>query len=237
MQHLPNSITLLNALAGCCASICLYEGAWIWAIGCIAISGFADFADGLVARALRVSSPVGKELDSMADMVSFGFVPGLIAYCLLNEALPPSEGPINWLALPGFLLTLFAALRLAKFNLDERQTQDFIGLPTPSCTLFFTGLLAVFVTNKFGLGEVITIPWILYLFILLFSLLMVAELPMFSFKFKQWSWKGNEMRYTFALATIILLILLREAAFSIIILFYILLASLRFFTDRGKPDY
>lgn len=232
MQHIPNSITLINVLAGCSASICLIAGENVWAIAFLALATFADFIDGLVARMLSVSSPLGKELDSLADMISFGFVPGLIAYLLLDEISPAVEGPINWYALPGFLITAFAALRLARFNLDERQSQDFIGLPTPSCTLFFVGLLAITIRDKFGVSDIFMQPWILYGFIALFSWLMNAEIPMFSFKFKGGSWKGNEIRYIFGVIAILLLLFLQEAALSLIIIIYLLFASYRLLASK-----
>ncbi len=225
MQHIPNSITLINVLAGSCASICLFAGEYDWAIAFLALAAFADFVDGLVARLLSVSSSLGKELDSLADMISFGFIPGLIAYLLLDQITPGGTGPINWYALPGFLITVFAALRLARFNLDERQTQDFIGLPTPSCTLFFTGLLAITIRDQFGLTSFFMHEWVLYSFIALFSWLMNAEIPMFSFKFKGGNWKGNEIRYIFGGIAIALLIFLQEAAFSLIIIIYLLIAG------------
>ncbi|MCB0704022.1 MAG: CDP-alcohol phosphatidyltransferase family protein [Saprospiraceae bacterium] len=224
MKHIPNSITLINVFAGCCASICLFADADIWAIGFIMLAGMADFGDGLAARLLGVSSPVGKELDSLADMISFGFVPGLIAYKLLDQASGQTGDPINWIAIPGFAITIFSAVRLARFNLDERQTQDFIGLNTPTCTAFFAGLLALGTRNIFGISGMLDQVWVLYLLIGLFSWLMNTDFPMFSFKFKQLSWKGNEIRYIFMVTTIVFFILLKEAAFSALVIVYILLA-------------
>lgn len=234
MQQIPNIITLINVLAGCCAAISLWQGYGYWAVGFLVIAGVADFADGLAARLLKVSSPVGKELDSLADMLSFGFIPGLIVYTLLQEATGTESNPISWHALPGFAITLFAALRLAKFNLDERQTKDFIGLPTPSCTLFFTGLLLIYLNDSFGLREWILQPALLYVLTGAFSLLMVSELPMFSFKFSSSSWKGNEIRYIFMGIGILLLVLLKEAAFSAIILIYLLIATGKHLLARSK---
>jgi CDP-diacylglycerol--serine O-phosphatidyltransferase len=234
MLHIPNLITLINVLAGCCAAIALWQGYGYWTVGFLAIAGAADFADGLAARILGISSPIGKELDSLADMLSFGFIPGLIAYTLLQEATGTVSAPISWYAVPGFAITLFAALRLAKFNLDDRQTKDFIGLPTPSCTLFFAGLLLINLEDSFGLKDVILQPVLLYILVAVFSLLMVSELPMFGFKFNSSSWKGNEIRYIFMGVGILLLLLLKEAAFSAIILLYLLIAISQLFLQRSK---
>jgi CDP-diacylglycerol--serine O-phosphatidyltransferase len=141
---IPNSITLLNLLCGCAAVVCILDHEFIPAFWFLFAAGWFDFADGLVARLLKVSSEHGKELDSLADMVSFGFVPGVIYYVFLDfnvaafdtttamTAGIDTHSGFTWLPLAGFLVTLFSALRLAKFNLDTRQSEDFIGLATPS---------------------------------------------------------------------------------------------------------
>ncbi len=222
-SYLPHSVTLLNLFLGCLAVVSLLFGQYLQACWLVGAAAVADFLDGLVARALGVSSPLGKELDSLADVISFGLVPGLIFYVLLCEgrgvSLPQNQlyGP----AVPAFLVTAFSALRLGKFNLDERQQEGFIGLPTPANTLFAVGLLLLFLTDRYGLQAIVLLPALLYGLIGLSSYLLVAELPMFSLKFKNLAWKGNEIRFIFAGAVIALLLILREGAPAAIIVLYI----------------
>ena len=161
--------------------------------GFLFVGGIADYADGMIARWLKVKSPLGKELDSLADMVSFGVVPGAIIYMLLtkSEISMGSEPLIYWWALPGFLISVFAGLRLAKFNLDERQIEEFMGLNTPTCAMFIAGLMLIYHYNTAGLSEFVTEPLFLYSVVIVFSFLLIAEIPMFSFKFKGLKWRGN----------------------------------------------
>lgn len=228
--HLPNVITLLNLFCGCCALVAVMNGNIMAAFWFLFIGGWADFFDGFVARWLNVHSPLGKELDSLADMVSFGVVPGMMIYYLLSLSYLDTPQSISGLiipALPGFLLTLFAGLRLAKFNLDERQTEDFIGLPSPALTVFITGLTVIYHYDSFGWGDWITEPLFLYLITAVFSYLLVAEIPIFGFKFKHRGWRGNEWRYSFILLFILFLIIFREAAFSLVIVSYVIFALIR----------
>lgn len=232
---IPNSITLLNLLCGCAAIVCVLDLQFIAAFWFLFAAGWFDFADGLVARLLNVSSEHGKELDSLADMVSFGFVPGAIYYVLLYLGnLPQDIDPLtatgeslrvswSWWAAPGLVVTLFSALRLAKFNLDDRQTDDFIGLATPSSTVYATGLMLILATDPFGWGLHVLSPWVLYPSIVLMSYLLVAEVPMFSFKVKGFGWVGNRKRFIFAAVAIGLLLFLRQAAFPFIIISYLII--------------
>lgn len=229
---IPNSITLLNLLCGCAAVISILDMQFVPAFWFLFAAGWFDFADGLVARLLNVSSEHGKELDSLADMVSFGFVPGAIFYVLLwlqsssagsYEAAQMLRVNWEWLAAPGLLVTLFSALRLAKFNLDDRQTDDFIGLATPSSTVYATGLMLIYATDPFGWSIYVLSPWVLYPSILLMSYLLVAEIPMFSFKVKGFGWVGNRKRFIFAATAIVLLVFLRQAAFPFIIISYLII--------------
>lgn len=232
---IPNAITLLNLLSGCAAVVCILDHEFITAFWFLFAAGWFDFADGLVARLLNVSSEHGKELDSLADMVSFGVVPGMIYYVFLdfNVSTPmtssammeglDTHSKLQWLPLFGLLVTLFSALRLAKFNLDTRQTEDFIGLATPSSTVYATGLMLIYATDAFGWAQYITELWVLIPSILIMSYLLVAEIPMFSFKLKGLGWQGNEIRFIFAASAVILLVLLHQAAFPFIIGVYLLL--------------
>ncbi len=221
-KHIPNTITLLNLFCGCCALVSIWGEAFLWGALLVTIGLIADFLDGTVARLLNVKSELGKQLDSLADMVSFGVVPGAIFFQLLNIALPTETAVLNLAALPGFVLTAFAALRLGKFNLDTRQTTSFIGLPTPACTFYVVGLMLIAHFDSFGLRQIVTQPLFLYLNIAVLSGLMVLEFPMFSFKFERFTWQGNEIKFIFAAVALASLIFLREAALSVIILLYLL---------------
>ncbi|MEZ4985993.1 MAG: CDP-alcohol phosphatidyltransferase family protein [Saprospiraceae bacterium] len=232
MRHIPNLFTLVNLLSGCAALLSLWQG-WYWATaGWVAVAAVADFADGLAARALHVTSPEGKELDSLADLISFGFIPGAVLYTLLvlGEGGKPLDGSMHWAAFPGFLLTAFSALRLARFNLDTRQTEGFIGLATPACTLFVLGLLMWYVRDTLGAQDWMTKKIVIYPLVVVLSALLLAEIPMFSFKFKQFRWEGNSLRIIFAASALIGLIVWREVALAPIVLIYILINVVRHFT-------
>ena len=234
-SYIPNSITLLNLVLGCCAIIAILHGAYVMGFWLVLAGVVADFADGLVARLLNVSSEMGKELDSLADMVTFGVVPGVIYYSLLSRTFDTQVmHNIHYIAVVGFLVTAFSCLRLAKFNLDTRQADGFIGLPTPSSTMFAVGLMLMYVFDTFGLRNWIIHPAFLFTCIAAFSYLLVAEIPMFSLKFKAFTWKGNEIKFIFAGIALILLILTREAAFSIVVLLYVLFSIFSHFLNRNK---
>jgi len=169
---------------------------------CLIGSAIADVLDGLIARLMNIKSELGKELDSIADMVSFGLVPGAIFYVLLLACEQGGEFQtlvFSWKAFPGFLLTGFAGLRLAKFNLDTRQSDSFLGLPTPSATFFALGLLLIF----------------------------HLEIPLFSLKLSGLNWRGNELPYVFAILVILLLVFLKAAAFPLIIIIYVLIGLVK----------
>ena len=223
-RHIPNIITLANLFFGCCAMASVLYGQFLQAFYFFLASGLADYLDGTFARVLKVKSEIGKELDSLADMVSFGVVPGAILYMLLvkgfkGEEVLPIE--LTLAASPAFLVTLFAALRLANFNIDTRQTENFIGMPTPSVAMFTMGLLLIFHYDSFGLADFVSSPVFIYITIPILCWLMVAQFPMFSLKFKKLSWTGNEIRIAFAAAAVLMGLLLKEAAFSAIIIAYI----------------
>ncbi|GAA4389686.1 CDP-alcohol phosphatidyltransferase family protein [Hymenobacter koreensis] len=235
-NHLPNALTCLNLLCGCVALslILAYTpqtatSGWeplLPAMALIGIAAIADFFDGLVARALRVSSPIGKDLDSLADMVSFGVVPGAILFKLLQHALPAAGLPIS-LAYLAFTVSIFSALRLAKFNNDTRQSDSFIGLPTPACTLLVASLPLILVYDRFGLTPIVLNPWVLLVLSFVLAGLLVAEIPLFALKFKNFSWQDNSLRFVFLIAAVLLLALLQAAAVPLIILLYVALSVLR----------
>ena len=217
-KHIPNSITCLNLISGCIATYWAFQGDAQLALLFIVIGAVFDFFDGMVARLLHVSSPIGKELDSLADDITFGFAPSAIVFNFLVPLTTHLSPIIPYLA---FIMAAFSALRLAKFNLDERQTLGFIGLPTPANALFWGSLLV-------GMGEeIVTLPYAGYLIlagVLISSYLLVSEIPMFALKFKSWGWQGNEVKYIFLLTCIPLLLLLEVSGLAAIIAWYVILS-------------
>lgn len=217
-KHIPNTITCCNLISGCIATYYAFQAAFELALLFIVIGAVFDFFDGMVARMLHVSSPIGKELDSLADDITFGFAPSAIVF----EYLRPETELLPFIV---FIMAAFSALRLAKFNLDERQALGFIGLPTPANALFWGALIT-------GAGEWMkSAPFIgsnLSLVILagvfVSCWLLIAEIPMFALKFKYWGWKGNEIKYLFILSCVPLLLLLGITGFAAIIAWYIILS-------------
>jgi len=223
--YVPNSITLCNLLLGCIAIVCLFNEQLSYVPFLLLAAGWADFFDGFAARVLKVSSPLGLQLDSLADMVTFGVVPGMIMYELLGMSYEHwGISYTFWHQLPAFLITLFSALRLAKFNIDERQSDSFIGLPTPSSTLFVGSLILVLDYDRYGLTEVVLNPIFLGLTTIILSYLLVAELPLFALKFKHAAWKGNELRYILIVSGFAMLFGLGYSSVPLIVVLYLLLA-------------
>lgn len=191
-RNIPNTITCCNLISGCIATYHAFQGDAVSALAWIIIGAVFDFFDGMTARLLHVSSPIGKELDSLADDVTFGVAPATIVYSALVLLLPHR---LQLLAFAAFLIAAFSALRLAKFNLDERQSMGFIGLPTPANALFWGSLV---VCSPSWLMEQ---PWSVAAVLVLVVLscwLLVSEVPMFALKFKHWGFRGNEVKYLFA---------------------------------------
>lgn len=218
-KHIPNTITCLNLISGCIATYWAFQGIYDFALIFIVAGAVFDFFDGMAARLLGVSSPIGKELDSLADVVTFGVAPSAMVFSFL------SSFHIHFPFVPflAFFIAAFSALRLAKFNLDERQTMGFIGLPTPANALFWASLIV-------GCGNWLhTLPYsagIILLMVFVSCWLLVSEIPMFALKFKQWGWRGNEIRYLFLLSCIPLLAFFGIAGIAIIVAWYVLLSIL-----------
>lgn len=231
-RHIPNLITLSNLFLGCLAVVAVLHSEYRLTFWLILLAIFADYIDGAVARAMKVSSELGKELDSLADVVSFGVVPGAIFYQLLSLSTGCTGETICWMAVPGFILSAAAGLRLARFNLDTRQTENFIGLPTPSLTIFALGLLMIHELNTFGATALLEKTWVLYLLVGFLSYILNAPLPMFSFKFKSLVWKGNEVKFIFGGVSLVMLAVWREAALAMIIALYILVSAILHFTKK-----
>lgn len=196
-KHVPNILTCMNVLSGSIACVMAFEGNYLWVIIWIIIAAVCDFFDGFFARLLKAYSPIGKDLDSLADMVSFGMAPAILVFRFLSDSYT-----LKTLTWPGaeyipyisFMLVIFSALRLAKFNIDERQTSSFIGLPTPPNALFWISLCYGLDINRIGIPVSVSFYMVLIL-VVIFSLLLVSEIPMFSLKVKNFGWRGNELRY------------------------------------------
>lgn len=214
-KHIPNFITCLNLFSGSIAVYLAfnanYEGAFI----AILVAAIFDFFDGFAARLLKAYSPMGKELDSLADMISFGLAPGAIVFSLLAET-----HVCDWMPYVAFIIPVFSGLRLAKFNIDDRQTSSFIGMPTPANALFWSGLAFSYATF------LVDYYWVLLILVPLFSFLLVAEIPMFALKIKNFSLKENKTQYLFLFFAVVLLAILKLNAFAPIIAWYILLSLL-----------
>lgn len=222
-KHIPNTLTSMNLFSGCLAIIAAYEGNFQLASLFIVAGAVFDFFDGMSARLLKAYSPLGKELDSLADMVTFGVAPSMMIFSLLRgglcELLP--DGIAHILPYTAFLIAVFSALRLAKFNIDERQTTSFIGLPTPANALFWIGICLGVST---GVAGFIANTWVIEALVLIFSYLLVAEIPMFSFKFKDISFKNNRIRYIFLILAVPMLIVLGITGISAVIGLYIVMS-------------
>lgn len=230
-KHIPNSITCCNLISGCIATCFAFfhepELAMMWII----IGAVFDFFDGMSARALHVSSPIGKELDSLADDVTFGVAPSTIIFSqLLVLDLPSALDPISSiLPFAAYIMAAFSALRLAKFNLDERQSMGFIGMPTPANALFWGSLI---ISCSDWLESYNFTFALLIILMLITSWLLISEIPMFALKFKHWGWKGNEIRYSFiGLSAAILIVSIINSGFKgllqpwwIIIALYVLVS-------------
>lgn len=216
-KQIPNLLTLLNLFCGCCALVFALQGDFHRVAWLLLISGVADFFDGMTARWLGGGTPIGKELDSLADVVSFGVVPAAFFYFVIRK-----EGiSVTGTGFEAFVLALFAAWRLAKFNIDTRQTTHFIGLATPSCTLFVTGLMLMYHNPSDVAHDWIAQAWFLYPVLLILCWLMVSPIPMFGFKIKSFEWKGNETPFIFVAISALLLGLFREMGLSLIVAVYV----------------
>lgn len=218
-KHIPNMITCLNLLSGCVAVILALSGCYWGVVICVALSALFDFGDGLAARMLKAYSPMGKELDSLSDLVSFGLVPALLVYNQLQAALLEEY---RWVAYVSLMLPVFAALRLAKFNIDDSQATSFKGLPVPANAIWWIGACYIVMSSE---ATDVTV-WMLIATIPLFSCLMVCNLPMFSLKFSGLGWKGNELRYLLIALSIVFLVWQGVAGCAAIIGLYIVLSLL-----------
>ncbi|WP_157601172.1 CDP-diacylglycerol--serine O-phosphatidyltransferase [Persicobacter sp. CCB-QB2] len=220
--NIPNTLTCLNLLSGCVGIVLAFQGNLLWAAGMIWSGAIFDFFDGFTARLLKQFSPIGGELDSLADMVTFGVLPAVLYFQLLGQCELPEYVPYF-----AFIMAAFSALRLAKFNVDDRQTTSFIGLPTPANAIFASALPFMLAHNILGAENWLLNPYLLLGLNFAFSLLLTSEIPMFALKFKTYGWKGNELIYSFIILAAASIFILNVASIPFIILLYILISFVR----------
>lgn len=224
-RQIPNAFTCCNALSGCIACAMAFSGNYTLAITFIIIGAAFDFFDGMLARLFHVSGPLGKELDSLADDITFGMAPSAIVFSLFHEVHYPAflQPVADYIPYTAFMIAVFSVLRLAKFNTDPRQSTSFIGLPTPANALFWGSLTVG--AHSFLTSDSFNAIYLLVMVIAM-SLLLVAEIPMFSLKFKSLAWSQNKVSYIFLIVCLPLLIIFHISGFAAIIVWYIILSLL-----------
>ena len=226
-KHFPNAITCANLFSGCIGIVLAFKGELIAAAYAIFLSAIFDFFDGFASRVLKSFSGIGKELDSLADMVSFGVLPAVIMYQLLLQGhqIDKVSDYLNFIA---FLIPIFSALRLAKFNVDTRQAENFIGLPTPANAILIASFPLILDHNNKYFAPYLVNPYILSVFIIVMCSLLVAEVPMMSLKFKNKDFNENIFRYLLLLFSAILILFFKFAAVPVVIFIYITLSIIQF---------
>ena len=217
-KQIPNLLTCSNLFSGCIGIVYAFNGDLKTVAFFVIISGIFDFFDGFAARLLHVKSDIGKELDSLADVISFGFLPGVIMFQLLKI-----NSTTDFLPYAAFIIPVFSALRLAKFNIDARQTEDFIGLNTPMNTFFIISL-PYLIDDEAWLSNV----YVLLGIILIVSYLLISELKLFSMKINNLKWEPNKYKFIFLIMSFVLLAFLKFAALPIILILYILFSQIHF---------
>jgi len=230
LRHIPNVLTCLNLLCGCIGVVEAFHNNIIISCGLIGIALIFDFFDGFAARILNVSSPIGRDLDSLADMVTFGLLPSMIVYQLLMQSIPDLMG--IWKAYPAFLIAIFSAIRLAKFNNDPRQSDSFIGVPTPANALLIASLPVIVLTQDEYWKTLIVNTNNLLILTVVMCYLLIAEIKLIALKFKTFGWQGNEFRYSFLVLTVLLLTLFKILAIPLILVIYIILSVTANFTKK-----
>ena len=223
-KHIPNLITLLNLFSGCIALVYASEENFEIAFFFVCLGIFFDFFDGFFARLLNVSSPLGLQLDSLADMVTSGVVPGFVMFKMLTNSVS-SDPSLIYLPYLGFIITLGSCYRLANFNIDTRQTDSFIGLPTPANAIFILSLpLILKNTDSLILLELLTNCWVLLMVTIVSAFILNAEIPLFALKIKKFNFKDNVLQIVFLLVSLLLLIVFKFSGVALIIVFYVMLS-------------
>lgn len=229
-RQIPNFVTGFNLVSGCVSIVLSFSHQYEWAIIAIFIAAVFDFFDGFVARLLDVMSPMGKEMDSLADVVSFGVSPAMVLFCYMIELNVKQQvtGLQSYLPYLIFIVPMFSALRLAKFNLDTRQTTSFLGLPTPANALFLSTLVLLpeewtWIHNTYSILILAAIT----------SWMLVSEIPLFAMKFKNFSWKDNQIKFIFLTGVVILALIFTKIAVPFIVIWYLLLSLIN---NRVNPQ-
>lgn len=229
-KHIPNTITLLNLFCGCIAVVFVSDDKFEMAFFFVCLGIFLDFFDGFFARLFKVSGPLGLQLDSLADMVTSGVVPGFVMFKMMqSSSAHMSEGWLQFFPYLGFIITLGSCMRLAKFNIDTRQTDSFIGLPTPANALFILSLplvLKYYSAESLLVLEILTEKWVLLLISLFSAYILNAEIPLFSLKIKKFNFKDNALQIVFLTISVLLLLFLQYLGVAIVIVFYVFLSVL-----------
>ena len=225
-KHIPNIITLLNLFCGCIALVFAFNQDFEMAFYFVCLGIFLDFFDGFFARLFKVSSPLGLQLDSLADMVTSGVVPGLVmSQMMIDNSSTAAVAHLQLFPYLGFLIALGSCYRLANFNIDTRQTDSFIGLPSPANALFILSLpLVRNYTDSLIIIELLTTPWFLFVITVLSVYMLNAEIPLFSLKIKKFSFKENALQIVFLTLSLLLLIFLRYLGIPLLIIFYVVLS-------------
>lgn len=227
-KHIPNTITLLNLFCGCIAVVFVSKDQFEMAFFFVCLGIFLDFFDGFFARLFKVSGPLGLQLDSLADMVTSGLVPGFVMFKMMqSSSIYMSEGWLQYFPYLGFIITLGSCFRLAKFNIDTRQTDSFIGLPTPANALFILSLPLVlehYSGESLMVLEILTEKWVLLLISLFSAYILNAEIPLFSLKIKKFNFKDNALQVIFLVSSVLFLVFLDYLAIPLVIIFYVLLS-------------
>lgn len=234
-NHLPNLLTLLNLACGTVAIVLTLEGQWSWAVYLVLAAALFDFLDGLAARLLKAYSETGKQLDSLADMVTFGVLPGIFIYTIFKalflvqaEESVARHPTLQWIILGTILLIpAFSAIRLARFNLRKEDTYFFQGLPTPAHALFWTGLFWQFMKDGLVFGTAMNV-FFMWAIMLIMTFHMILPVPMYTLKFEHFRVKGNLIRYLLIVVSVVILLFTGLSGLSLVILTYILLSLLNF---------
>ncbi|MES3019415.1 MAG: CDP-diacylglycerol--serine O-phosphatidyltransferase [Bacteroidota bacterium] len=226
-KHIPNAVTCLNLFFGCLGIVFAFQGDLEWASYSILIAAICDFLDGMLARLLKAYSDIGKDLDSLADMVSFGVLPSVIIYQLFLQSSSTSQ----WLNFSAFIIAIFSALRLAKFNNDTRQSENFIGLPTPANAMLISSLPFIADQGNF-LSAYLQNATFLTIFSLGMGILLVSEINLMSLKFSSMDVRKNSNRYILVFSSLILLVIFKFAAVPLILILYFILSYIQFRTAK-----
>ena len=236
-KHIPNAITCCNLLSGCISIVLMCNGYAVAAGAMIFLAAVFDFFDGFAARLLKAYSPLGAQLDSLSDVVSFGVAPSFMMYYYLNQTVGLEIAGFNVLPFVAFFLAVFAELRLAKFNIDDRQTTSFIGLPTPAMGLFVASLPFTLQNERLAfMASNMSNVYFLVAIVGIFSYLMVSEIPFFSLKVKNLKFKENIHIYVLAVFAVAAFIFLGFAAIPFVMLFYVLVSIFKDIKSQRRKD-